>query len=264
VSASPGPEFTFLPWSISDGGACTGGLPQGPVLSVSDSSGLERDSVTGSVFVPVTLSKASATPTVVSFYTVDGTAIAGQDYTRWGTPAVPRTVTLPAGVLQGTINVPVLADAAIEGDETFSVVVSGVSGGDVTLGNDTGVATIVDADVLESSNPAITVSNGTIYEGDDGQRRAQFQIHLSKPANTLTVAYTTEDGTAVAGTDYKAILPGTVVFAPGQISRTIDVIVFSNTDAGSSRDFKLNLSVTGGPSVEELNMSGVTTILDDD
>jgi hypothetical protein len=258
---------TYIPWSIAanPGAACTGGLVSPPALSAGDASGLERDSVTGSVFVPVFLTRASDEPTVVSFYTADGTATAGVDYTRWGTPSAPRTITIPAGVLQSTINVPVLPDGVEEGDETFTVVIAGVSGGDVTLGAASGTATIVDADAISVTNPAITVSSGTVVEGDDGQRRAQFFIHLSRPpATNVTITYTTADGTATAPGDYIAKLPGTVVFAPGQISKTVDVLVNSDTEVGTGRDFVLDVAVTGGSPVEEIAMTGVSTIVDDD
>ena len=106
------------------------------------------------------------------------------------------------------------------------------------VGDGTGTATIVDSDALFGPNPVINVSNPTFYEGDDGQRRAQFQIHLSRvPATNVTIAYRSEDGTAIAGVDYVQKLPGTVVFAPGQISKTIDVLVNSDTEANGDRDF---------------------------
>ncbi len=264
-TSSNQPEYDFTPWEIADGGACSGGQPTGPVVSIGDQSGLERDLVTGSVFLPVYLSEPVAEPVVVSFYTVDGTAIQGQDYTRWGTPAIPRTVTIPAGQLLANINVPVLVDDQVEDDETFSVVLAGVSGGGAVIGDDTGIGTIVDSDGLYGPNPVINVSNVQIYEGDQGQRRAQFQIHLSRaPLTNVTINYTTSDGTAVAGTDYITKFPGTVQFAPGQISKTVDVLVNSNTGSGADRDFFLNVGVTGGSPVEELNMSGVGTIVDDD
>jgi hypothetical protein len=218
------------------------------------------------VFVPVFLAEANAAPTVVSFYTVDGTAIAGQDYLRWGTPTNPRTITIPAGQLQGTINVPVLIDANIESDESFSVVISSVSGGTASVGpNSTGTGVILDSDGLFGPNPVITTTSGTVYEGNSGQRRAQFYIQLSRPpATNVTITYNTSDGTATAPGDYITKMPGTVVFAPGQISKTVDVLVNSDTDVGSGRDFNLNVAVTGGSPVEELNMIGVSTILDDD
>ena len=72
----------------------------------------------------------AAAPVVLSYWTADGTATAGADYTRWGTPTHPRTVTIPTGAVQVTINVPVLTDNDTEGDETFSVVVGAATGGD--------------------------------------------------------------------------------------------------------------------------------------
>lgn len=202
----------------------------GPTLTVGNQSGLERDAVTGSVFVPIYLSEPVAEPVVVAYSTADGTATAGADYLRWGTPASPRTVTIPAGAVQTQVNVPVLTDNDVESDETFSVVVESASGAGVVVGSDTGTATIVDADGVSGVNPAIAVSSPTVTEGDQGERRAQFLVHLSRaPATPLSITYATSDGTASADVDYTAKLPGTVIFAPGQISKTVDVLVTPNS-----------------------------------
>lgn len=242
-----------------------GGGGAGPVVSAGSASGLERDEITGSVFVPVFLSSPSAEPVVVSFYTEDGSAVAGEDYVRWGTPERPRTVTIPAGSLQTTVNVPVKTDAEAEPDESFSVVISSVTGGDAVIGQATGTGTIVDSDAVGSDDPVITVSSGTVYEGDDGQRRAQFLIHLSRPpAENVTLTYGTADGSATAGSQYVAKLPGKITFAPGQVSKTIDVLVNSNTDVGPDSEFSLDVDVIGGSPVAELHMTGTSTILDDD
>lgn len=248
----------------------------GPTVSMGNQSGLERDNPYGSVFMPVTLSAAATEPVVVSYYTVNQTAIyippedrtdpeIFGDYQRRGTPEIPRSVTIPAGQLQGTINVLVNIDDEIETDETFDVVISSVSGADAVIGTATGTATIVDSDGFSATNPAITVSSGAIHEGDSGQRRAQFQIHLSRaPVSNVTISYSSTDGTATAPGDYTPKLPGTVTFAAGQISKTIDVLVASNTDVGANRQFALTVAVTGGSPVEEITMTGTATIVDDD
>ena len=232
--------------------------------------------MTGSVFVPVYLSEPSAEPVVVSYFTANGTAVflppeertspeSFGDYQLRGTLEAPRTVTIPAGSVQSAINIPLGVDDETEPDETFSVVVAQVAGGGSVIGDDTGVATIVDADAVSGANPAITVSSTTVHEGDSGQRRAQFQVHLSRaPVSNVTITYTTADGTASAGVDYTAKLPGTVVFAPGQISKSIDVAITPNTTVGNARDLRLEVVVAGGSPVEELTMSGVATIVDDE
>jgi chitinase len=113
--------------------------------------------------------------------------------------------------------------------------------------------------------PLLQSDPGTVYEGDDGQRRAQFFVHLSRaPLSNVTISYSSADGSATAPGDYVAKLPGTVVFAPGQISKTIDVLVNSDGTAGSNREFLLEVAVTGGSPVEEINMTGISTIIDDD
>ena len=255
---------------------------EGLTVSIGDQVGLERDDVIGSIFMPVTLSEASTEPVVVNYYTDNDTAIyippedrddplIFGDYQRRGIwPPDPvyggtRSVTVPAGALQTSINIPINIDDEVEPDETFSVVIQSVSGGGAVIGDDTGTATIVDADGVSGTNPAINVSSGAMYEGDAGQRRAQFLIHLSRaPASNVTIAYDTQDGSAVGPGDYKPKFPGAVNFAPGQISKTIDVLIDSNTTVEGARDFQLNVSVTGGAPVEELNMTGTMTILDDD
>ncbi len=248
----------------------------GPAVSLGDASGLERDDVIGSIFLPVTLSAAATAPVVVSYYTVNDTAVyippedrvdvnLFGDYQRRGTVAEPRTVTIPAGAVQTTINVAVNIDDEVEPDETFSVVIASVSGGGAVVGDDTGTATIVDADGVSSVNPAITVSNGSIHEGDSGQRMAQFFVHLSRaPATNVSIAYASSNGTAQSPGDYIAKLPGTVTFAPGQISKTIDVRVNSDTVVGQDVGFTLTVDLTGGSPVEEISMVGTSTILDDD
>ncbi len=259
-------------WSVSS----EAGAANGPRVSIGDQSGLERDEVIGSVFMPVTLSEAATEPVIVSYYTVNDTAVyippedrddpeIFGDYQRRGTPEEPRSVTVPAGALQTTINIPVNIDDEVEDDEQFSVVIASVSGGDAEIGDDTGIATIIDSDGLAGPNPVLHVTDTAIHEGDVGQRRTQFQVHLSRaPVSNVTISYTTSAGSAQPGQDYTEKFPGSVVFAPGQISKTIDVLVASNTSIGEPRDFRLNVTVTGGSPVEERSTVGVGTILDDD
>lgn len=248
----------------------------GPTVSVGDVSGLERDDAIGSVMVPVFLDRIATEPVVVSYYTVNDTAIYFPpedrvdpelfgDYQRRGTPEIPRTVSIPAGSLQTTINVAVNVDDEVEPDEDFLVVIASVSGANATVGRDTGTATIVDPDGLASANPVITVSSGSVIEGASGQRRAQFFVHLSKAAASIvSFSYTTADGSATAPGDYLAKLPGAATFAPGQISKTIDVLVGSDATVGTDRAFTLEVGVLGGAPVEELRLSGTATVLDDD
>ncbi len=78
-------------------------------------------------------------------------------------------MTIPAGSTQATINVPVYADGVAESNETFTVTIASVSGGDyVVSGENTATGTIIDADHLEVSEPVLNISNAQMYEGTTG------------------------------------------------------------------------------------------------
>ena len=64
----------------------------------------------------------------------------------------------------------------------------------------------------------LSINNVTVNDGTAGATAA-FTVTLSKAATTaVTVGYATADGTAHAGTDYKAT-SGTLTFSPGTLSR---------------------------------------------
>ncbi|HYC91525.1 MAG TPA: ELWxxDGT repeat protein [Thermoanaerobaculia bacterium] len=71
----------------------------------------------------VSLSQAAAAPVTVEWATADGTAAAGSDY-----DAASGTLTFAAGETSKSITVIVRGDAAIEGNETFAVVLRNPSG----------------------------------------------------------------------------------------------------------------------------------------
>lgn len=69
-----------------------------------------------SLFVPVTLSKAPITAIQVSYTTVDGSALAGEDYQTAG-----GTLDFPIASLRRYVGLDLLPDPASEHDETFGV-----------------------------------------------------------------------------------------------------------------------------------------------
>ena len=84
----------------------------------------------------VTLSKASTTPVSIGYATSNGTATAGVDYT-----ATSGTLSFAPGVTSQQIKVPVLADATVETNETFTVTLSKPVGATLTTATATGTIT---------------------------------------------------------------------------------------------------------------------------
>jgi hypothetical protein len=110
-----------------------------PKVSVSGTSVREGNSGRSLVRVTIRLSAASRTPVTVSGRTVNGTAVAGQDYV-----AEQGTVTIPAGRLSVTVPIWVIGDKAKERNETFTVVLTSANG--ATLGTARSTVTISNDD----------------------------------------------------------------------------------------------------------------------
>ena len=73
--------------------------------------------------------------------------------------------------------------------------------------------------------PGATVFDVSLSEGQNGTQTALFYVRLSFPsASDVTVAYSTANGTATAGTDYDAV-SGTLTIPAGQLLRAIPVTV---------------------------------------
>ena len=78
----------------------------------------------------------------------------------------------------------------------------------------------------------------------------------------MTVNYATANGTATAGSDYRA-KSGTLTFAPGVTSMTITIIVIPDKVQEADETFFVNLSGASS-NAQLIAAQGIGTILDDD
>ncbi|HEV2721809.1 MAG TPA: ELWxxDGT repeat protein [Thermoanaerobaculia bacterium] len=108
----------------------------------------------------------------------------------------------------------------------------------------------------------LSVNDTRVAEGDAGTTNARFTVTLSSPAaSPVTVDYATSDGTAHAGSDYDAV-SGTLTFAAGETSKTIDVAVHGDTTPANNRTFFVTLRNAAGAVIEK--PLGFAIIDDDD
>jgi hypothetical protein len=90
--------------------------------------------------------------------------------------------------------------------------------------------------------PSVSVADASVNEGNSGTTKLSFPVTLSKPVTwTVSVAYKTADGSATAPNDY-ASAGGTVTFAPGETSETIEVSVVGDTAVESDETMTAGLS----------------------
>jgi urease beta subunit len=228
----------------------------GPAFSVSDAEVAEGDSGTVNVTFTVTLSEALSTQATVNYATASGTAL-GQGATADFTPT-NGTLTFAAGETTKTVTVAVVGDLLDEDNETFRLVLSDAVGAAIADGE--GTATIIDGD----ATPSLTINNVTVVEevGTNPLRGMVFTITLSAASGrTVTVKYATSDGTATAGQDYNAT-SGTLTFAPGETTKTINVPIRS--DSIQESDEKLTVTLSEATNATIGDGTGEGTIDDND
>jgi hypothetical protein len=224
-----------------------------PTLGIADVSVAEGNAGTSTATFTVTLSAAAAGAVTVNYATADGTATAGSDYT-----AGSGTLTFAAGELTKTVAVTVSGDTAVEADETFGVNLSAASG--ATVADAQGVATITNDDVaLPPPLPTLSINDVTVAEGNAGAFAAVFTVTLSAAsATSVTVNYASADGTAAAGNDYSAI-SGTLTFAPGDLTKTLNVNVKGDTVVEANETFTVGLSAAAGATIAKASGAGIVT-----
>ena len=134
-----------------------------PNLSINDASGNEG----GAIDFTVNLSAASGKTVMVAYATSGDTATEDTDYT-----AASGMVTFAVGETAKTITVQTVQDTDVEGDETFTVTLSGPT--NAAISDDTATGTIEDDDAVASvalaadnDAPAgVWVDGGTIWVAD--------------------------------------------------------------------------------------------------
>ena len=90
--------------------------------------------------------------------------------------------------------------------------------------------------------PALSISDARVSEPAAGTAKAVVTVHLSRPeAKVVRVRYRTQDGTALAGSDYIAA-QGTLVFKPRQRARRITVDVLADSVPEDDEAFYVILS----------------------
>jgi len=112
-----------------------------PTVSIGSASVHEGDgSAEHRARLIATLSSPRATDVSVSYVSRPGTATAGADYRP-----TSGTIVIPAGATTASQGIVVLPDLAVEGNETFEVVLTAADG--ATVADSTGLVTIIDNDL---------------------------------------------------------------------------------------------------------------------
>ncbi|MEW6365294.1 MAG: Calx-beta domain-containing protein [Acidobacteriota bacterium] len=208
----------------------------------------------------------SSTSSSVMFSTSGGTATEGGnscsgscDYLR-----MSSSLTFSTGEITKTIAIAVCGDTLDEADETFTVYLSSPSG--ASIADPQGQATILDDD----PPPSLSIGGVNRNEGNSGQTNSTFTVTLAPPSGReVSVVYATSNDTATggascgAGVDY-VNTNGTLRFAPGVSSQTINVPVCGDTWSESNEQFRVVLSNAVNATIQPGSLSGLHIIINDE
>lgn len=219
-------------------------------LSVSDATITESDSGTTNMIFTVSASSSVGSNISFNYFTTNGTASAGSDYT-----STSGTGTILAGSSSTTISVPVIGDLVQESTETFSMTITSTT----EIYDGSGVGTIYDNDTR-----SIAINDVSITEGDSGTSNVTMTVTLTGSTASVALPFTitTGGGTATAGTDYTSQSNVAYSIAAGTSSKTFTIPIVGDTTVESSETFNVTLvsSVSGLVG----DGTGVVTINDND
>ncbi|MGH9280115.1 MAG: S8 family serine peptidase, partial [Acidimicrobiales bacterium] len=223
-------------------------------ILVNDVSVTEGHSGTKNATFPITRSGMVSGSSTVQWATADGTATAASgDYV-----AGQGQVSFAANETTKAVNVVVKGDTAIEGNETVTVRLSAASG--ATIADDMARGTIVNDDFPP---PSLAINDVSVTEGHSATASASFTITRSgDPAPSVTVNFSTADGTATsASADYVA-KQVQVSFAPNETTKKVDVVVIGDIVNEANETFSVRLTSPSGATITD--GTGIATIINDD
>ena len=205
----------------------------------------------------MTLAGASGQVVTVNFASADGSAsalpvFAGSDYA-----SNSGTLTFNPGETSKTIDVTVNPDTISESNETFTVELSSAVNAAIAVSPGTG--TILNDDAV----PSISIGDVSQAEGNAGFNNAIFfPVTLSAPSGqTVSVTFTTADGSALAGSDYTA-RSFVLTFNPGFVTQNVFVQVLGDTVTEPTETFVGNLTLPTNATL--LDAQGTASLVNDD
>ncbi len=189
----------------------------------------------------------------VHYETADGSAKAGVDYT-----ATSGVLTFPQGEVKQQFAVPVTDNQVLDGDRTVTLLLNGFGGGAVAGPQPVSTLLIKDDESLIQ----LSSDNYSINENAPGGTASISVLRSGATDSTVSVQFSTVPGTATPGSDY-ASTNGTLVFAPGQTTRILNIPIFE--DSLIEGNETIGLILTNASAHASLGLSAaILTIVDND
>lgn len=212
-----------------------------------------------SLLVSVTRGGGTAGAVSVNYATANGTATAGQDYT-----ATSGSLGWAAG--EGgakTFSIPLINDALVEVNETFSISLSGATGG-LTLGSPSTATVTITSEDVPAAPGNVQFAQATYSVSETGGSLLVSVTRTGGSTGAASISYATANGTASASQDYTAT-SGTLSWANGDsATKTFSIPLLNDGLFEGNETFSISLSnPTGGISLGAPASATVTLGSDD-
>ena len=197
------------------------------------------DEAAGFAEVLVSRSGDGLAAAAVDFSTSDGTATAGADYL-----ARSSTITFASGEMSKAIQIPILDDGAVEGNETIQLVLKNPRAGAMLGARTNATLLIRDNEIPTHSlggtaDFSFSTTNASVNE-DAGLAVVTIQ-RSGDSSQSASVHYTTKDGTALANLNYLST-EGMLNFGPLEIQQTIVIPILADGQPSADASLSIRLS----------------------
>jgi serine/threonine-protein kinase len=211
-----------------------------PSIAIVDPWVWEGNSGTAQLNVPIKLSQAATAPVSFTLRTGTGTAVTGSDFV-----AANVVGSIPAGKSSTTVPVGIIGDTVVEPNETFWLILSGVTG--ATVPNDRAIGHIQNDD-----RPTLSIADVSVTEGQSGTKYAVFTVKLSSAAYVnISYAIATGNLTATSGSDYTATSFSSQLIPAGTTSKTFSVPILGDATTEQNETFSVTVSNVSGAAVAD-------------
>ncbi|MFC0168152.1 Calx-beta domain-containing protein [Pseudoduganella danionis] len=220
-----------------------------PSISVSNPTAGEAD---GYVDFVVSLNGPSSAPVSV-YYSTNNATTSYSDYA-----SASGTLVFAPGVTSQVVRVALVNDNLTESAETLKLTLNSAVNATLAGGNgSSGIATIIDNDTLADTVNRATLSVQDISVNETAGT-ATFALVLSKATSSaFNVAWSTADGTALAGSDYAAA-SGVVGFGAGETFKLVTVSLINDPWLENAESFQLRLSNPTGAGAASVTLGSST------
>ena len=174
---------------------------------------------------------------------------------------VPASVTILPGQWNTGVDVIVTGvdDAILDGDIAFTIVTGNISSGDAAFNALTG-ASVADVSVTNTDDDTAAVTIADVGGLENGGPITVTAILDNATPGGFTVDVSTSDGSAVAGSDYSAIVSQTLTFVgtPGE-QQTFTVSPIGDTNVEANETLTISMSNLAS-TILPVNITDVATV----